>query len=684
MAVAGSVYLGLLQRHFFSYRYLLYTLLIFIMAAVLTGWINHKIILPSFSDLPKKIRLFLILFSILLSAVLLFNTKIQPLYYALPDTRLEIRFTVPALPEGSDGVHLLWVETGQWYVHYTTMEIIGDWERPNHHLMFFPDQAVRIFWTGKVGRSPEIAFRQTAYDQEVEVIWNGRSQMVNLNNPTEPNIFIRSDFDISVICLLPYILSFLLSTGYGLFVLLILLGSWEPSRRSKPVKTVWLFYMLPMLAAWTFTLLVFWPGIMSNDSLAQWGQGATGSYNDWQSAFHALLLGGLMRVWYSPAVVSILQIFSFALVAAWGLKTFESLGVPKGVLWGISLLFALFPPDLILSVTLWKDVAYAVAFLWLTIILVSIVTSRGAWVRKLSGWISLGVAAFLVSVFRQNGTAVALLSLVLLPLIFRKHWKPLAAGLAVSILLFNLAKGPLYDAIAVDRSATGQSNLIYLHHIAAHLDAGTEFDQADLAYLETFMPLEEWEYSCCYVGTISYDGEFDRSSFLTNTERNRELALRLFSRNPLVDVSHGLCAGELSWKFASNQCYMKSTHGINRWFPGKVDWIGRNPYDINNKSLLPGFVDPYVSFLRVFGFLDDELVFYLRPAFWMYIGALSVSAAVIRRRNLELLAVLLPLFAQAAVLLLISFAPAYRYHFGSCLAGMMLAGMLFLPKEKDA
>jgi hypothetical protein len=242
-------------------------------------------------------------------------------------------------------------------------------------------------------------------------------------------------------------------------------------------------------------------------------------------------------------------------------------------------------------------------------------------------------------------------------------------------------KDPLYSAVDIDRRSTGQTNLIYLHHIAAHLDAGTLLNPEEKEYLNQFMPLDEWEYWCCYVGTISYDGGFDRQSFLSSTSRNRQLALSLFVRDPLVDISHAFCAGELAWRFENNECYMKSTHGINKWAPGRVDWIIANEVGLENKSFLPTLVDPYVSYLRKFGFLDDMLAFWLRPAFWLYVAAFSAAVLVVRRRDLKMLLALLPVLSQTAVLILVSFAPAFRYHFGTCLAGLFLVGLIFIPKE---
>jgi len=681
---AGAIYLGFLQRHFFSYRYLFYALLIFSIGTILIAWLNQRFVYPIFKKYPKTIRYFTLIISLLIGVALFFNVKAQPLYYILPDSELEIRLSVPDLPNEDVGVQLLWIETGQGFVHYSRMNIEGEWKKVDDYLFFPAGSDVRITWRGKVGQIAEVVFRHTNFDQPVEIIWNGVSQLVNINQPRVPNIFIQTPMEVTVFDLIPFSLSFLISVSYALFAALVILGNYTFSVRGRKAKFSWVWYMAPMLVAWGFSLLLFWPGIMSTDAVTQWAMGVTGQYNDWQSAFHALILAGLMRIWYEPAFVAIVQIFFFALVAAWGLKTLENHGVPRGFLWGISFIFALLPTNMLLSITLWKDIPYAIAFLWLTGIVLNIALSQGEWLKRPGNWIILAISAFLVSIFRQNGAAISLLTLIFLLIIYRSLWKPLTLSLAAAIIIFVLTKGPLYTAIDLDRESTGQTNLIYLHHIAAHLDAGTEIDQTDREYLNSFRPIEDWEYSCCYVGTISYDNQFNRTDFLANTSRNRKLAIDLLLRDPGVDIRHATCAAELTWNFENSQCYTKSSHGFNTWRTGDVDWIVKNDFGLEDNSRLPELVDRAVQFLRYFGFPDDDLAPYLRPAFWLYVGILAVSSAVIRRKEMALLSSLIPVLSQTLILFLISFAPAVRYHFGTVLAGILLIGLLFLPSNLNS
>jgi hypothetical protein len=684
-----AIYLGKLQRHFFSKSYFVYAVLISVLATILVAWLRQCCLRSKFLSLSRKMRTISLIFTVLIALILLANVQIQPLYYILPDSDLQIRIPIGDVPEGHEGVRLLWVETGQGYVHYTHMDYAGKWERVFGNTVFEPNQDMTITWSGKVGPVAEIAFRMTPFDQPVFVSWNGEEVEYNLNNPKEPNIFIRTAMDIPIWYKLPFILSFTISIGFLVFALLILLATWQPRRGTKRPsgKYTWLLYMLPMVLVWGFSLLVFWPGIMSNDSVTLWSQNLVGEYSDWQSAFYALMLAALMKIWYSPALIVILQMLTLAFLTAWGLKAFEDRGVPRLYLWMISLLFAILPINNLFIITLWRDIPYAIAIFWMTIIILKIYFSQGAWLKGL-GWLWLALSGFLIAILRQNGIPVAFVVLALLPVVYRKYWKRLSASLLLCAALLLLMKGPVFDWLSVDRSKTGQSNLILAHHIAAHLDAGTPLKTDEEQYLNEFMPVDDWYYYCCYVGTVSYDSDFAREEFLNSSAENRKLVLDLFLRDPLVDVRHMLCSGEMVWKYMNNQCIMKSVHGFNSWAPGETSWIIPNDAGLKEDSRIPALVQPYIDMLGVFGFRDDFLMIYLRPALYMYLSAILILVFSLRSRNFRPFLVVMPVLVQAAILFLISYAPAIRYQYSNYMVGLYLLGLLFLPggrmKEDEA
>jgi hypothetical protein len=111
-----------------------------------------------------------------------------------------------------------------------------------------------------------------------------------------------------------------------------------------------------------------------------------------------------------------------------------------------------------------------------------------------------------------------------------------------------------------------------------------------------------------------------------------------------------------------------------------VSWILGNRIGLNEDSKIPGLVQPYVDALRIFGFRDDFLVVYLRPALYLYLALFSVMVLIIRYSDFRAILISLPTIIQSAILYLVSYAPAVRYQYSTFLTGLFLIGLLFLPK----
>ena len=105
-------------------------------------------------------------------------------------------------------------------------------------------------------------------------------------------------------------------------------------------KWAWLKYSLPMIGVWSLFLLVFWPGIMTADSIDQWGQMIAGRFSDWHPAFHTFVIWLTTRIWFSPAALAILQICALSLAIAWSLSVLRRIGLPSTAAWVISCIFA--------------------------------------------------------------------------------------------------------------------------------------------------------------------------------------------------------------------------------------------------------------------------------------------------------------------------------------------------------
>jgi hypothetical protein len=81
---------------------------------------------------------------------------------------------------------------------------------------------------------------------------------------------------------------------------------------SPPGLRDFLIFSMPQALSYLGALLLFYPGIMTSDSLDQWLQADTGLLNDWHPPMHTLLEAGLRLLWDSPACIALFQALALA------------------------------------------------------------------------------------------------------------------------------------------------------------------------------------------------------------------------------------------------------------------------------------------------------------------------------------------------------------------------------------
>ena len=89
----------------------------------------------------------------------------------------------------------------------------------------------------------------------------------------------------------------------------------------------------------------------------------------------------------------------------------------------ITLYFSIIPIFPLLSITMWKDIPFAVCLLLYTLCLYDIIESKGKTLCCFSGTVKFIVLASLIGLLRHNGFYIILLTAVLLAIYFRKILK---------------------------------------------------------------------------------------------------------------------------------------------------------------------------------------------------------------------------------------------------------------------
>ncbi len=245
-----------------------------------------------------------------------------------------------------------------------------------------------------------------------------------------------------------------------------------------PGRWTFLGYGAPCAVAWTTYLILHWPGMLSNDSVGEWLAAVEGNWLD-NPIMMQFMIWLVTRVWFSPGAVLLVYILAFSGLIGLALARQRTFGLPLSLALLTSFGIALFPTHMRVATWLLNDLPYTISMLALTIVILEIVQSSGAWLKRgHHAWILLGLAAASTALHRHNGPVPAFLTLACLLLVYRRGWwRRVAAAMILAGMLFLTVKGPVIKALEARSYLVSPKptliSALFVWPIAAHLNAGT-------------------------------------------------------------------------------------------------------------------------------------------------------------------------------------------------------------------
>ncbi len=310
-------------------------------------------------------------------------------------------------------------------------------------------------------------------------------------------------------------------------------------------------HALPALAIFAVVLLGTWPAQMSPDSVSQWGQLASGVYNNAHPVLHTILIGGPGYVLGSPGWSILLQIVLLALACGALAAEIRRWHVSPAAAWTVSLLVPLLPGVHLTATVFWKDVPYAAAIAVLTVMTMALARTGGASARRPAYVLAFASTLFLVATFRHNGILVAAGTLVLIGLVMRRRAgrRLLAAGAVAGVALPVLWSAVVLPALGVGGVGRHYGGILPLHLLGGMIAADAIVDRDTRSRLDAILPMEKWRenYDCLNVvplfwaSGIDYE-KIDASLFLP--------AVRAAVAAPGAAAAHFLCVNSSVWRLS--------------------------------------------------------------------------------------------------------------------------------------
>lgn len=411
------------------------------------------------------------------------------------------------------------------------------------------------------------------------------------------------------------------------------------------------------------------PGLMSGDSLSVWEQANQGHWTDLHAPVYTAAMWVSARLSHDPSLLALAQSVFLAAGIVAVARAAHRLGAPLPAVVAATAVVAASPMVGSFSMSLWKDVPYAAAVLFVgarvmdltSLRLVGIPGRGSAVIRSLALWL------IVVSALRQNGILLALVLVVVLVIVLSEHRRSLAlAGVAVVGCLL-VAKVAVYPALGVTRADTHAALATFMHDIAAGIRvAPGRFESDDRRLLEAVAPVATWREESARFGCTSANWQFLPAFRWESVEGRADDYIRLWlevvTEQPGRVLANRLCAGSIAWRPDTVGTVYTVSRGIDP-----------NPFGLETTPLDARLDDLAVDVLDA---ADRPSVqwFLWRGPTWIYAAYGALGLAAFRRRQPALVLAGLPLVALQLSVLPVSPAQDARYMF----AGTML-GLLLLP-----
>lgn len=651
-----------------------------------------RVILPELNRRRAGARLAWLAACLLAAGVAILVVPLQPerIHFLFPQHTLRIALLQEQNPQSGGSLLQIvhWKDGESFLFSLAEFRTGPDWQIKDQMLQTSQFTAGSATWQGSLLHRGFLGLLTGPQAGVARITWDGVTQDVDLYTPSPTLKVIKLDgsgLPARPFAWLAYA-TYLVGLWFTFLALSLALVRLEtpaaiPPDQKRSALPAIIGYALPMLLTWGLALAIFFPAVMSSDSTHIWRMIAgTDALTDWHPPIYTLLQWLLTRIWFSPAMTAGAQILCLGLVAGWGIRSLVEQGLPRWVAWGLSLLFALSPVNLSLVITIWKDIPYAISLLALFVMVFKAVTSQGDWLERPGSWVALGLVGASTSLFRHNGLVVTVVVLATLLLAYRSSWRGLARAAGAFLIAYSLISGAVYALAGVQHTSGVLRDTVYLHHIAAHVKAGTPLTDLQRDYLNQLRPLGEWEYSYCRIDPTFFVPEFDRSLFAASSDLNRGIFIDLALRDPRVEVEHTLGSSSPVWRVLRQCVFLDHFIKVN---DGQVSWIEPNNLGIVESSLIPAAVLPLA---RILNGTNSEIgaPWLWGPALYFYLSVFCGAIFALRRRSWWILLVLLVPLTQSLVMALLSLAADFRYQYGVYLIALLSLGLLRLPGKKPA
>lgn len=402
-------------------------------------------------------------------------------------------------------------------------------------------------------------------------------------------------------------------------------------------KHSFLIPFLIILACWIPYFIIYFPGILTGDSLSELNMILGNKViTDHHTVLHVLFMGLGYQIGnfithntnFAVATISLMQMIIMASIFAYFISFINKRNVNKIFIIFSILFFALVPMHAFYSITLWKDVIFSGMCLLLTIELFKLLEKKDNITFKNS--YTFIIISLLTVFFRNNAIYMYIILAIFTIFIFKKQLKVILPMLLIVFCVYFVVKGPVYNYFGIRTSKSSEYIAIPLQQIGRMAYKGVEFTKEEEELINELIPVKvlRKSYNAEIVDSIKFNDKYNYEVFDKNKGKYFKLWLSLCYKHFDIAV----------------EAYLTSTLGY--WYPNITYWVNTAKIDDNDigvysNSFVPDNIKRGVSKLAtrdlplVANTWSIALCFYLIVLF---------AYITVRRRGKIFLYIYLPIF----------------------------------------
>lgn len=328
--------------------------------------------------------------------------------------------------------------------------------------------------------------------------------------------------------------------------------------------------------AWMPYFLNYYPGVITPDSMGQICQGL-GIYDltNHHPVFHTFFISIAMNIGkvlgnynLGVAIYSVIQMIVASGIFSFAIYYMAKRNIDSKFRILTLLFYAFYPVNGMYSITMWKDIPFAIAMLFFTIMITEIAINKENFMKSKRNTVLLTISMLLAILFRNNGLYVIILTIPCLFIFAKQYYKKLTVITCIVLVTYMIFKGPVFSLFNIKEGSSREALSIPLQQFARitkmHSDTLTE-DEKWRIY--KYLPTEE--LAEVYTPKISdpVKNNFSNEAFAEDKVGLVKLYVKLALKYPRATIEAFLC---------NNYGY---------WYPEGIHWVvGREVFETTQEK----------------------------------------------------------------------------------------------------